>query len=111
VPPSSFTGSRCGDSDAEADAYFATRARDSRIGAWASLQSQPLESRDAFMARVAEIDARYPGDTVPRPPHWSGFRVRADRIELWQDVEYRLHERRVFIADGSGSWTSSMLYP
>ena len=98
-------------SDAEADAYFATRARDSRIGAWASLQSQPLDSRDAFLARFAEYDARYPGDIVPRPPHWSGYRVRPDRIELWQDVEYRLHDRRLFIADGDGGWDESLLYP
>jgi pyridoxamine 5'-phosphate oxidase len=101
-------------SDAEADAYFASRARDSRIGAWASDQSRPLSSRAAFMARIAETTARYAIGAIPRPPHWSGFRVTPERIELWQDKPFRLHERRLFVADtadGPGRWTESLLYP
>lgn len=98
-------------SDAEADAYFASRARDSRIGAWASDQSRPLSSRAAFMARIAEYGARYAVGSIPRPPHWSGFRVTPSRIELWQDKAFRLHERRLFIADGKGGWGESLLYP
>ncbi len=98
-------------SDAEADAYFASRARDSRIGAWASAQSRALDNRETFMARFDEVAAQYPGDTIPRPPHWSGFRVTPSRIELWQDVAFRLHERRLFIVDGSGGWGESLLYP
>jgi pyridoxamine 5'-phosphate oxidase len=94
----------------EADAYFATRARDSQIGAWASLQSQPLDDREAFMARFAEQEARFAGVDVPRPPHWTGYRVAAQRIEFWQDVAYRLHERRLFVRDGDG-WSQSLLYP
>ncbi len=98
-------------SAAEADAYFASRARDSRIGAWASAQSGGLDSRETFMARFDAVAKQYPGDTIPRPPHWSGFRVTPERIELWQDVAFRLHERRLFIADGSGGWGESLLYP
>lgn len=98
-------------SDAEADAYFASRSRNSRLGAIASDQSRVLDSRETFLARVAEADALYPGDWVPRPPHWSGYRVAPERIELWQDREARLHERRLFIADGAGGWSESLLYP
>lgn len=96
--------------DATADAYFATRSRDSQLGAWASDQSQPLESREVFMARYEEARARFEGGPVPRPPHWSGFRVKPQRIEFWQDREHRLHERRVFTHHGD-AWHEGMLYP
>ncbi len=97
-------------SDAEADAYFASRSRASRLGAVASDQSRPLDSRETFLARVTEADAAYPGENVPRPAHWSGFRVTPERIELWQDREARLHERRLFVANGNG-WAETLLYP
>lgn len=97
--------------DATADAYFATRARDSQLGAWASDQSRPLPSRDVFMDRFAQVQARHEGGAVPRPPHWSGFRVVPRAIEFWQDREYRLHERRLFTRDGDGAWREGLLYP
>ena len=96
--------------DAEADAYYATRARISRLGAWASDQSRPLPSRAELERRVAELDARYPGEAIPRPPHWSGFRVRPERIEFWQDMPFRLHDRRVYTKAGEG-WTTESPYP
>lgn len=98
-------------SEEEADAYYASRARDSRIGAWASDQSRPLSGRAELLARVAEFGARHAVGEIPRPPHWSGFRVAPERIELWQDKPFRLHERRLFIADGASGWKESMLYP
>lgn len=97
--------------DATADAYFATRHRDSQLGAWASDQSRPLDSRETFMARYEDVRARYEGRDVPRPPHWSGFRLVPRRIEFWQDREYRLHERHVYTRNGTGGWDCGMLYP
>jgi pyridoxamine 5'-phosphate oxidase len=97
-------------SDAEADAYFATRDLRSRIGAWVSAQSRPLESRAAFERKYAEMQAQFEGKEVPRPPYWTGIRVVADRIEFWSDRPYRLHERRLFTLNG-GIWGESLLYP
>ena len=97
-------------SDAEADAYFASRPRPSQVGAWASLQSQTLLSRDEFEARIDEVEARYEGTPVPRPPHWSGFRVRPVMIEFWYGARYRLHERQRY-ERVDGQWQQRMLYP
>jgi pyridoxamine 5'-phosphate oxidase len=100
-------------SEAEADEYYASRARLSRIGAWASRQSQPLASYDELMQRVQEYEAQFTGDHIPRPPHWSGFRLDPRRIEFWQGRPNRLHERERFDrdpADGAG-WTVQKLYP
>lgn len=96
--------------DATADAYFATRSRDSQLGAWASDQSRPLDSRATFEARFAEIQARFDGQDVPRPPRWSGWRVTPERIEFWQDREHRLHERNLYVRNGE-TWTKGLLYP
>jgi pyridoxamine 5'-phosphate oxidase len=98
-------------SDAEADAYFASRVRGKQIGAWASLQSQPLDTREALHARIAMIEKQYEGKPVPRPPHWSGFRLSPTMFEFWSEGEFRLHERDIYTADGSGSFTLSHLYP
>lgn len=97
-------------SEAEADAYFASRARESQLGAWASDQSRPLDARETFEARYKAMEARFAGGDVPRPPHWGGYRVRPERIEFWQDRDFRLHERRLFIRAGDG-WTEGLLYP
>ena len=96
--------------DAESDAYFASRGRDSQLGAWASDQSRPLADRETFEARFEEMKARFEGQDVPRPPHWGGYRVTPERIEFWQDREHRLHERRLLTRSGDG-WTEGLLYP
>ena len=96
---------------AEADAYFTTRGRDSQLGAWASDQSRPLESRAAFEQRFADAAERFAGADVPRPPHWSGFRVIPRTIEFWLDRPHRLHERRLFTARADGGWDEGLLYP
>ena len=97
-------------SDAEADAYFATRPRGSQAGAWASLQSQELDARKTLEDRLAAVEARYAGGPIPRPAHWGGFRVVPSRIEFWYGARHRLHERHVHeFADGR--WRERMLYP
>lgn len=97
-------------SEAESDAYFASRARGSRIGAWASDQSRPVADRDKLMAKTAEVEDRFEGKEVPRPPHWYGWRVKPEMIEFWQDGAFRLHDRIVFRPDGK-SWSKTRLYP
>ena len=96
--------------EADADAYFATRARDSQLGAWASDQSRPLDARATFEQRFEDTTQRFEGREVPRPPHWRGYRVVPDRMEFWSDRPHRLHERRLFVRDGTG-WREGLLYP
>lgn len=98
-------------SDAESDAYFASRGRDSQLGAWASDQSRPLDSRATFEQRFEEMKERYEGRDVPRPPHWGGYRVKPERIEFWSDRPHRLHERRLFLPQQEGGWSEGLLYP
>ncbi len=96
--------------DEESDAYFVSRGRDSQLGAWASAQSRPLDSRDTFEQRFAEMAAKFEGQDVPRPPHWGGYRVTPTRIEFWQDRAHRLHERRLFTRQ-DGAWSEGLLFP
>lgn len=95
----------------EADAYFATRPRVSQLGAWASLQSQPLDSRETLEKRLEEVTAKYDGQPVPRPPHWSGFRLKPDRIEFWRAHQYRLHWREEYVKAGDDGWLKGWVYP
>jgi pyridoxamine 5'-phosphate oxidase len=95
----------------QSDAYFATRSRDSQLGAWASDQSSSLPSRAEFEKRYEEMREKFEGAEVPRPPHWGGFRVDPERVEFWTDRPHRLHERRLFMRSPAGGWTEGLLYP
>jgi pyridoxamine 5'-phosphate oxidase len=97
--------------DAESDAYFATRPRESRIGAWASKQSQAAKNRAELDAAVAEIEKRFAGKDVPRPPHWGGYRVSLDLMEFWSAHPFRLHDRVIYMPVASGSWKTQRLFP
>ena len=96
--------------EAEADAYYASRPRISRLGAWASIQSRPLPERAELERRLSVYEAEYPGESIPRPPYWCGYRVVPARIEFWQDMPFRLHDRTVFTRTADG-WSQGKLYP
>ena len=98
-------------SDAEADIYFASRARISQLGAWASDQSETLASREAFEQRLADVEREFEGREVPRPPRWGGFRTIPASIEFWYGADYRLHERWLYERDAAGAWSKRMLFP
>ncbi len=104
----------CGDieavTEAEADAYFATRDRQSQVGAWASRQSEVLESREVLEQRVRDYTAKFEGSEVPRPPHWSGYRILPEMVEFWHGREFRLHDRFRYTREG-GDWKLQRLYP
>lgn len=97
--------------DEEADAYFASRPKDSQIGAWASKQSQPMEGRFEFEARILKYTTRFGIGKVPRPEFWSGFRLKPRRIEFWQDRKFRLHDRHIYVGNSDGGWDTETLYP
>lgn len=95
---------------AEADAYFYSRPKESRVGAWASDQSRPLPDRATLLSRLAELEQNFPGEDVPRPPHWSGYRLKPVSFEFWQDMPFRLHDRLSYVRSGQ-DWTATRLYP
>lgn len=97
--------------DAEADVYYATRPRISRLGAWASKQSRPLAERGVLEQRLAEYEAEYPGEDIPRPPYWSGYRVIPAYFEFWQNMPYRLHDRTTYTRGDNGEWVTGKLFP
>ena len=96
--------------DTEADTYYASRPRISRLGAWASIQSRRLGERGELEARLKSYEAEYPGEDIPRPPHWSGYRLLPDYLDFWQDMPFRLHDRTTFTRTADG-WTTAKLYP
>jgi pyridoxamine 5'-phosphate oxidase len=98
-------------SEAESDAYFASRGRGSRLGAWASRQGTPIESREVLEAALASVTARYPGEDVPRPEYWGGYRLVPEAVELWQGRPDRLHDREHFLRSADGGWRSERLSP
>lgn len=98
-------------SDAEADAYFASRPRVSQLGAWASSQSETLDARETFEARLADVEREFDGREVPRPPRWGGFRIVPHAVEFWYGAQYRLHERHLHERGADGAWAQRMLYP
>lgn len=97
--------------DAVADAYFASRGREKQLGAWASMQSRPMDSREDLQSRLAEMDAKFKGSDVPRPPHWSGWVLAPKRMEFWIQRDFRLHERVSFTKTAQDHWQHAVLYP
>ncbi len=97
--------------DAESDAYYATRPRISRLGAWASEQSRPLAKRADLEQRLAEFEKTYPSDVIPRPPYWGGYRLLPARFEFWQNMPFRLHDRTIYTPAAGGGWTTGKLFP
>ena len=96
--------------DAAADAYYASRPRNSRLGAWASQQSRPLASRAELQAKLTEAETKYPGEHIPRPAYWGGYRITPTRLEFWQDMPFRLHDRVIYTRNGGG-WEVTKIYP